>query len=77
MRLLIFLIQLSVFVPVLLGIDSLFHWLLGPTLWGGMPMAWVLVIGGAMALLVSLLTELDLRKQARRDALRAGSLLRM
>lgn len=77
MRLLLLLIQLSVFVPMLHGIDRLLHWLLGPLRWPGMPMVWMLAIGGALALLVSVLTELDLRKQARRDAVRAGSLHRM
>ena len=78
MRLLIFLIQLSVFTPLLLGIDKLFRWMLGSAQWPGMSgVTWAVVGGGALALLASLVTALEQRKQARHAALRAGEQRRM
>lgn len=78
MRALLFLVQLAVFVPMLLGINQSFRLVLGPTLWPGLPgAAWAFAGGALLALIVSVLTEIEMRKCARREALRMGCLRRL
>jgi hypothetical protein len=78
MRVLLWVLQLSVFAPLLLGIDQSFRLVLGPARWPGMPgITWAIVGGAVLALIASLLTEVELRKSTRRDALRSGCARRM
>lgn len=76
MRVLLWVIELAVFVPLLMGIDRIYGALLGGR-WPGMSAGWLLIGGALLALVASGLAELELKKRARRDAVRAGKTRRM